>query len=156
MEHLEQIDIDLQAKQHDYETAQPKNVIEKTTQGINAIVEAVENGVVNPLDAFASFNKLEKLFKEAKVKIDELARDEADKYTAKTFTFGNVEFTRKDGAKKLNYSEDLLYSNLQAQLKAREELLKVAQKSTIYDDEGVEVPKVSVSYNKDSLMVKFK
>jgi hypothetical protein len=156
MEHLEQVDIDQQAKQHDYETAQPKNVIEKTTQGINAIVEAVENGVVNPLDAFASFNKLEKLFKEAKVKIDELARDEAEKYTAKTFTFGNVEFTRKDGAKKLNYSEDLFYSNLQAKLKAREELLKVAQKSTIYDDEGVEVPKVSISYNKDSLMVKFK
>jgi hypothetical protein len=156
MEHLEQVDIDQQAKQHDYETAQPKNVIEKTTQGINAIVEAVENGVVNPLDAFASFNKLEKLFKEAKVKIDELARDEAEKYTAKTFTFGNVEFTRKDGAKKLNYSEDLLYSNLQAKVKAREELLKVAQKSTIYDDEGVEVPKVSISYNKDSLMVKFK
>ena len=156
MEHLEQVDIDQQAKEHDYETAQPKNVIEKTAQGINAIVEAVENGVVNPLDAFASFNKLEKLFKEAKVKIDELARDEAEKYTAKTFTFGNVEFTRKDGAKKLNYSEDLLYSNLQAQLKAREELLKVAQKSTIYDDEGVEVPKVSISHNKDSLMVKFK
>lgn len=155
MEHLEQIDIDLQAKEHDYQTAQP-NVIEKTTQGINAIVQAVENGVVNPLDAFASFNKLEKLFKEAKVKIDELARDEAEKYTSKTFTFGNVEFTRKDGAKKLNYSEDLLYSNLQTQLKAREELLKVAQKSTIYDDEGVEVPKVSISHNKDSLSVKFK
>jgi hypothetical protein len=155
MEHLEDFGVDLQAKEHDYHNAQP-NVIEKTTQGINAIVQAVENGVVNPLDAFASFNKLEKLFKEAKVKIDELARDEAEKYTAKTFTFGNVEFTRKDGAKKLNYSEDLLYSNLQAQLKAREELLKVAQKSTIYDDEGVEVPKVSISHNKDSLSVKFK
>jgi len=155
MENMEDFGVDLQAKEHDYHNAQP-NVIEKTTQGINAIVEAVENGVVNPLDAFASFNKLEKLFKEAKVKIDELARDEAEKYTAKTFTFGNVEFTRKDGAKKLNYSEDLLYSNLQTQLKAREELLKVAQKSTIYDDEGVEVPKVSISYNKDSLMVKFK
>jgi hypothetical protein len=155
MENLEDFGVDLQSKEHDYHNAQP-NVIEKTTQGINAIVQAVENGVVNPLDAFASFNKLEKLFKEAKVKIDELARDEAEKYTAKTFTFGNVEFTRKDGAKKLNYSEDLLYSNLQAQLKAREELLKVAQKSTIYDDEGVEVPKVSISYNKDSLMVKFK
>jgi hypothetical protein len=155
MENMEDFGVDLQAKEHDYHNAQP-NVIEKTTQGINAIVEAVENGVVNPLDAFASFNKLEKLFKEAKVKIDELARDEAEKYTAKTFTFGNVEFTRKDGAKKLNYSEDLLYSNLQTKLKAREELLKVAQKSTIYDDEGVEVPKVSISYNKDSLMVKFK
>jgi hypothetical protein len=155
MEHLEQIDIDLQTKEHDYQTAQP-NVIEKTTQGINAIVEAVEAGVVNPLDAFASFNKLEKLFKEAKVKIDELARDEADKYTEKTFKLGAVEFTKKQGASKLNYSEDLFYSNLQAKLKAREELLKVAQKSTIYDDEGVEVPKVSISYNKDSLMVKFK
>lgn len=157
MEHLEQVDIDLQAKEHGYETAQPKNVIEKTTFGINAIVEGVESGVINPLDAFASFNKLEKLFKEAKVKIDELARDEAEKYTSKTFTFGNVEFTRKDGAKKLNYSEDLVYSDLQAKLKAREELLKVAQKQTmLFDNEGIEVPKVSISYNKDSLMVKFK
>ena len=155
MENMEDFGVDLQAKEHDYHNAQP-NVIEKTTQGINAIVEAVENGVVNPLDAFASFNKLEKLFKEAKVKIDELARDEADKYTEKTFKLGAVEFTKKQGASKLNYSEDLLYSNLQAKLKAREELLKVAQKSTIYDDEGVEVPKVSVSYNKDSLVVKFK
>jgi hypothetical protein len=155
MENIEDFGVDIQAKEHDYHNAQP-NVIEKTTQGINAIVEAVENGVVNPLDAFASFNKLEKLFKEAKVKIDELARDEAEKYTAKTFTFGNVEFTRKDGAKKLNYAEDLLYSNLQVKLKEREELLKVAQKTTVYDDEGVEVPKVSISYNKDSLMVKFK
>ena len=154
MEHLEDFGVDLQAKEHDYQTAQP-NVIEKTTQGINAIVEAVEAGVVNPLDAFASFNKLEKLFKEAKVKIDELARDEADKYTEKTFKLGAVEFTKKQGASKLNYSEDLLYRNLQAKLKAREELLKVAQKSTIYDDEGVEVPKVSISYNKDSLVVKF-
>jgi hypothetical protein len=154
MENMEDFGVDLQAKEHDYQTAQP-NVIEKTTQGINAIVEAVEAGVVNPLDAFASFNKLEKLFKEAKVKIDELARDEADKYTEKTFKLGAVEFTKKQGASKLNYSEDLFYSNLQAKLKAREELLKVAQKSTVYDDEGVEVPKVSISYNKDSLVVKF-
>jgi len=153
---MEQVDIDLQAKEHDYQNAQP-NVIEKTTQGVNAIIEAVEAGVVNPLDAFASFNKLEKIFKEAKVKIDEMARDEAEKYNEKTFTFGKVEFTRKEGAKKLNYSEDLYYSNLQAKLKAREELLKVAQKQTmLFDDEGIEVPKVSISYNKDSLMVKFK
>jgi hypothetical protein len=154
MEHIQDFGVDLQAKEHDYQNAQP-NVIEKTTQGINAIVEAVENGVVNPLDAFASFNKLEKLFKEAKVKIDELARDEADKYTEKTFKLGAVEFTKKQGASKLNYSEDLFYSKLQAKLKAREELLKVAQKSTVYDEEGVEVPKVSISYNKDSLVVKF-
>jgi 2C-methyl-D-erythritol 2,4-cyclodiphosphate synthase len=157
MEHLEQVDIDQQAKEYGYETAQPKNVIEKTTFGINAIVEAVESGVINPLDAFASFNKLEKLFKEAKVKIDELARDEAEKYTSKTFTFGNVEFTRKEGAKKLNYSEDLVYSEIQSKLKAREELLKVAQKQTmLFDNEGIEVPKVSISHNKDSLIVKFK
>jgi len=153
---MEDFGVDLQAKEHDYQTAQP-NVIEKTTQGINAILQAVENGVVNPLDAFASFNKLEKLFKEAKVKIDELARDEAEKYTAKTFTFGNVEFTRKDGASKLNYSEDLLYTKLVEKVKEREELLKVARKQSnpFYDSEGVEVPKVSVSYNKDSLVVKF-
>ena len=85
-----------------------------------------------------------------------MARIEADKYVEKTFKLGAVEFTKKQGAGRLNYTEDLYYSNLQAKLKAREELLKVAQKSTIYDDEGVEVPKVSLSYSKDSLSVKFK
>jgi exonuclease VII small subunit len=155
MENIQDFGVDLQAKEHDYQNAQP-NVIEKTTQGINSIIEAVENGIVNPLDAFASFNKLEKLFKEAKTKIDALAIVEAEKYTSKTFKLGSVEFTRKDGAKRLNYSEDLLYSQIQEKLKAREELLKIAQKQTVYDDEGVEVTKVSVSHNKDSLMVKFK
>ena len=74
MEHLEQVDIDQQAKQHDYETAQPKNVIEKTTQGINAIVEAVENGrrgscgcpkysqeLINSLKRVNFFNEIEAL-----------------------------------------------------------------------------------------------
>lgn len=42
-------------------------------------------------------------------------------------------------------------------MQQREELLKVAIKSneSIYDSEGVEVPKVSVKYSAGSLTVKY-
>jgi len=54
-----------------------------------------------------------------------------------------VKFTKVDGRRSLDYSTDEVWSELKKQLKEREELLKVASKSkeTIYDNEGVEVPK---------------
>jgi hypothetical protein len=50
-----------------------------------------------------------------------------------------------------------MWSQLKHKLQQREELLKLALKSdeTIYDSEGVEVPKVSVKYASDSLTVKY-
>jgi hypothetical protein len=47
--------------------------------------------------------------------------------------------------------------NLEAKLKERAELIKVATKSkdTIYDSEGVEVTKVSSTQRKSSLAISF-
>ena len=74
----------------------------------------------------------------------------------KQTAFG-IEFNPVTGRQMIQFSEDELWSDLQKQLKEREELLKTALKcdNTIYDDQGVNVPKVSVKYASDSLQVKY-
>ena len=68
-----------------------------------------------------------------------------------------IEINPVNGRQMIQFAEDEVYASLQKQLKDREELLKVALKSekTIYDDEGVNVPKVSVKYASDSLNIKY-
>ena len=68
-----------------------------------------------------------------------------------------IKGTYRSGGETLNYKEDLVYAELEAKLKERAELIKVATKSkdTIYDSEGVEVTKVSSMQRKSSLAITF-
>ena len=72
-------------------------------------------------------------------------------------TFYGIEITPVSGRQMIQYNEDLVWSELKEKLSQREELLKVALKTTepFYDNEGCEVPKVSVKYSADSLTVKY-
>lgn len=123
---------------------------------IQDVVTAVENGDINGLDAFIVFKKLEDAFKKAKAVIEEHAQIEADKYNDKSFTINGFTITKKEGSQRLQYNEDELCLKLSEQLKERQELVKLAtkSKSPIYDNEGVEVPRVSVKFDKSSLIVK--
>ena len=68
-----------------------------------------------------------------------------------------IKGTYRSGGESLNYKEDYVYAELEAKLKERAELIKVATKSkdTIYDNEGVEVTKVSSTPRKSSLAISF-
>ena len=68
-----------------------------------------------------------------------------------------IKGTYRAGGETLNYKEDYVYAELEAKLKERAELIKVATKSkdTIYDSEGVEVTKVSSTQRKSSLAISF-
>lgn len=123
---------------------------------IQNVVNAVENGEINGLEAFIVFKKLEDAFKRAKAVIEEHAHNEADRYNEKSFTINGFTITKKDGSQRLQYNEDDVCLKLSEQLKERQELVKLAtkSKSPIYDNEGVEVPKVSVKFDKSSLQVK--
>jgi hypothetical protein len=66
-----------------------------------------------------------------------------------------VEFTPTNGGDTINYSEDPIYCELKADLDARVELLKLAQKQTIIDAYGNEVPKVGTTPRKNSISLKF-
>lgn len=63
--------------------------------------------------------------------------------------------TFRSGGETLNYSDDEIYLQLKADLDARVELLKLAQKQTIIDAYGNEVPKVSTTSRKDSLAITY-
>lgn len=63
--------------------------------------------------------------------------------------------TFRSGGEVLNYAEDEVYVQLKADLDARVELLKLAQKQTIIDAYGNEVPKVSTTPRKDSLAITY-
>ena len=66
-----------------------------------------------------------------------------------------IEITPANGRQMIQFSEDEIWQKLNADLKAREELLKLAQKQEVLDTYGNEVPKVSVKYSSDSLTIKY-
>ena len=160
-------DIDREAEAHGWENAQPnanfdlivaKESILPTVQGfIDTLVQGVDNGEINALEVFATFKKLEKVFDESKRKVEEQAQKEASNYD-KNFKVAGVEFTQKEGSKTLQYSEDFLIVELTDKIKQRQELIKVAtiSKEPIYDQNGIEVTKVSIKSSKSILAVKFK
>ena len=160
-------DIDREAEAHGWENAQPSNfdlvvakdsLIPTVESSINTLINGVENGEVTGLDVFATFKKLEKIFDEAKKKVEEYAMLEASRQS-KTFVIAGVEFTSKQGYAILDYEKDDLYTKYKQQLANRKTLLDNVFKSgdVLFDADGVEVPNVGVkTYSKDSLSVKFK
>lgn len=68
-----------------------------------------------------------------------------------------MEFSVKNGSSRLNYKEDPIWQSIKNDLTAREELLKTANKSKtpIYDEEGIEIPRVSKSGGGSVLNIKF-
>jgi hypothetical protein len=120
-----------------------------------AIIERGQEFITNVKNS-GEIDKFELLTKVVRLKefVNTLDAELRKEFTEKASGYG-VELIPVSGRKMLQYAEDPIYADLQAKLKAREDLLKVAQSSTIYDDEGIEVPKVSVKYSADSLQVKF-
>jgi hypothetical protein len=66
-----------------------------------------------------------------------------------------IEINPVNGRQMIQFSEDEIWQQLNADLKAREELLKLALKQDVIDAYGNDVPKVSVKYASDSLAVKY-
>ena len=99
--------------------------------------------------------------KKAKIYLDELIRENERNalldwdLASKDFYTGVV--TYNQGGKILNYEKDPVYMEIKEKLKERKDLLDMAFKmsDTIYDGEGIEVPKVPVkSERKESLNVR--
>ena len=65
--------------------------------------------------------------------------------------------TFRSGGETINYKDCEVWSDINRELKEREELLKIALKShnEIYDEAGVQVPKVSTTPRKSSLAISF-
>jgi hypothetical protein len=110
----------------------------------------IDAGEIDKVEAFAQAERLTTAISNVR---DEL---KASLPREKQIAYG-IEINPVNGRQMIQFAEDEIWADLNRKLKEREELLKVALKSekTIYDDEGVNIPKVSVKYASDSLTVKY-
>jgi hypothetical protein len=118
--------------------------------GQNLAQNIIDNGNVSKHEALANLVRLQEVVSNAVSVLKDSVSDE------KVSLLG-VEFAPMNGRSMPQFSDDEVWQDLSKKLKQREELLKVAMKSDepIYDNEGVEVPKISCNFSKSSLNIKW-
>lgn len=108
----------------------------------------IDTGDIDKVEAFAQAERLTTAISNVR---DELkASLPREKQTA----YG-IEINPVNGRQMIQFSEDAIWVQLNADLKEREELLKLAQRINVFDAYGNGVPKVSVKYSADSLTIKY-
>jgi len=123
---------------------------EASKVGKEFIVKACDDGNVSKHELMSNIVRL-------KAVIDAMETELRTKLPEEKQTCLGVEFVPNNGRKMIQYSDDHIWSELSEKLKQREELLKVAEKSTdtIYDSEGIEVTKCGSKYSKSSITISF-
>ena len=122
-----------------------KEIILSSEQFANNLIQ---NGEHDKLEMFSQVVRI----KEAVNTIHDAIKDSLPR--EKQIAYG-IEINPANGRKMIQYSEDPIWQQLNKDLKAREELLKLAQMQEVLDTYGNEVPKVSVKYASDSLIIKY-
>lgn len=110
--------------------------------------ELIENGEQDKLELFSQAVRINEALS---IVTDSLKKSLPHE---KTQAYG-IEIVPTNGRQMIQYSEDPIWQQLNNDLKAREELLKLALKQDMFDAYGNPVPKVSVKYAADSLQVKY-
>lgn len=108
----------------------------------------VESGEFNMQEAYAQSLRL----KEAVSIIEGVFKSELPQEKFEAF---GLTGTYRSGGDTINYKEDEVWQELKADLDARVELLKLAQKQEVLDTGGQEVPRVSTTPRKSSLAISF-
>jgi len=140
----------LELRAQDFVTMYDASFTKKEAQkvGIKLVTDLLENGNVDKMEFIANLARLNEVIA--------TAMTEARKHiTEEKQTVMGVEFTPVNGGNTVNYLEDPIYQELKADLDHRAELLKLAQKSTVIDAYGNDVPKVGTTPRKSSLTIKF-
>ena len=127
-----------------------KEIVSKAKDDVNRMVDS---GEVDIAEAVVDATRLSEYLKVFVSELRNHVDDKYDKYECK-----GVKLSFKGTGDRLDYEQDEKYAEIKAQLKEREELLKLAYKSKdmIFDSEGIEVIKVGVkSASKQTLNINF-
>ena len=151
---------ELQEQSKQFIEVSKNEIVPNILTSIETIVNKVDLGELNGLDAFSLFKKLEKVFTEAKKTIEGVALDEAEKFGASTFESNGQKYELRNGATRFSFEHIEEYKEKKAELKALEEKYKLAYKnnklnlSSLDESTGevIELPRVTQS--KSSLIVK--
>lgn len=112
--------------------------------------DLIDSGYYNITEKYAEARRL----KEA---IDVIESTLKKSLPDESFEAFGLRASFRNGGSISNYTDDQTYCDIKKQLDGRKALLDAALKTdeTFYDSEGVEVPKVSITYRKSSLSVSF-
>jgi hypothetical protein len=112
------------------------------------ITDVIDGGVVDKYELLAQAKRMQEALDVITAKILEVVPQE-------NFEAFGLKGTFRNGGETINYKDDFKWSEIKEKLNEREMLLKVALKSnsSIYDDDGIEVTRVSTSPRKDTLAI---
>ena len=112
------------------------------------ITKVIDGGEVDKYELLAQAKRMQEALDVITAKILEVMPQE-------NFEAYGLKGTFRNGGETINYKDDFKWSEIKEKLSEREMLLKVALKSnsTIYDDDGIEVTRVSTSPRKDTLAI---
>jgi hypothetical protein len=112
------------------------------------ITDVIDGGEVDKYELLAQAKRMQEALDVITAKILEVVPQE-------NFEAFGLKGTFRNGGETINYKDDFKWSEIKEKLNEREMLLKVALKSnsSIYDDDGIEVTRVSTSPRKDTLAI---
>jgi hypothetical protein len=112
------------------------------------ITDVIDGGEIDKYELLAQAKRMQEALDVITAKILEVVPQE-------NFEAFGLKGTFRNGGETINYKDDFKWSEIKEKLSEREMLLKVALKSnsSIYDDDGVEVTRVSTSPRKDTLAI---
>jgi hypothetical protein len=116
--------------------------------GTNLALNVFESGEVSPAEVLANLSRLKWVIDAAETTM----RSKLEIYD-KQIILG-LEFNYVNGGNTINYADDEVYATIKADLDARTEQLKMAQKQDTFDAYGNQVPKVSTTPRKSSITIK--
>jgi hypothetical protein len=112
------------------------------------ITKVIDGGGVDKYELLAQAKRMQEALDVITAKILDVVPQE-------NFEAYGLKGTFRNGGETINYKDDFKWSEIKEKLSEREMLLKVALKSnsSIYDDDGIEVTRVSTSPRKDTLAI---
>lgn len=121
---------------------------EAVAQGVKLVNQILDEGLVDKIEFTTCLVRL-------KAVIDTAETEMRNHLPLEKTTVLGVEFTPVNGGNTINYTDDEIYTTIKAELDARTEQLKMAQKQDTFDAYGNQVPKVSTTPRKNSTTIKF-
>ena len=112
------------------------------------IAELLEAGEVDKYELLAQAKRLGEALEVINTELLKVLPQE-------NFEAFGIKGTFRSGGDTINYAEDEIWSTIKADLDARTEQLKMAQKQDTFDAYGNQVPKVSTTPRKSSLAISF-
>ncbi|MCA9381561.1 hypothetical protein KC678_04815 [Candidatus Dojkabacteria bacterium] len=136
------------------------DIVINHTEVANSIIEPLINGSVTPIEMYALIRHIKAIVEIAENSIKDEVVDYMEKnYSKEVVTKGGIEIKTKKGASKATFPNNPLIEETANRLKALQEiaktLAKTRQKEVADTETGELIYPAQISYNKDTVEIKF-